>query len=100
MSLFLTTYDNPFDPNTNFDDWQHFDSDKGYNTCNYLAKVLDETDGLNETELDDQTDQAIMHIVETDPRGIYLYVDPLLKKAGPNQTLRTDPKTNTPFVLS
>ena len=100
MSLFLTTYDNPFDPASNFEQWYSFDSVKGYYTCNYLAKVLDETDGLSEAELDEQTDQAIMHIVESDPRGIYLYIDPLLKTAGPNQTLRVDPKTNTPFVLS
>ena len=29
----LTTSDNPYNPFTQFDEWQMFDSLQGYNTC-------------------------------------------------------------------
>ncbi len=35
----LTTEDNPYNPFTNFDEWYAFDTQKGYNTCGYLARV-------------------------------------------------------------
>lgn len=37
--FWVTTEDNPFDPFTQFDDWDRFDQDKGYFTCNYIARI-------------------------------------------------------------
>ena len=39
MASMLTTIDNPFDPFTQFDDWLRFDEEKGYHTCQFLAKI-------------------------------------------------------------
>ena len=52
----LTTFDNPFNPFTHFDEWRTYDSQKGYNTCEYLARIatpaLDISDEDNEVEIE------------------------------------------------
>ena len=40
----LTTYDNPFDPFTQFDSWFAFDTEKGYYTCSRIARLTNLTD--------------------------------------------------------
>lgn len=45
----LTTSDNPYDPITNFDEWERFDMLKRYFTSDYLARVCHTT-----TELGDE----------------------------------------------
>lgn len=36
----LTTFDNPFDPFTQFDDWNRYDTDTGYCTWQRLDKLM------------------------------------------------------------
>ena len=35
----LTTFDNPFNPFEQFVQWRLFDIEKGYYTCEYLARI-------------------------------------------------------------
>ena len=70
-SYMLTTKDNPYDPWTKWDEWFAFDQEKGYNTCNYLARIaitsLDMTDEENDLEIT----RAIDEIIGYDFLGIY-----------------------------
>lgn len=70
----LTTIDNPFSPFKNFDEWFAYDTQKGYNTCAYLARVLKTSDELSENDDRLATNQAINEIIEADPFGIYIKV--------------------------
>ena len=70
----LTTIDNPYNPFTNFDEWLQFDLEKGYGTCEYLARVLKTSDELSENDDRLATNQAINEILEADPFGIYIRV--------------------------
>ena len=70
----LTTYDNPYDPFDQFDEWLNYDNDKGYGTCSYLARVAHTSDQLTDTENTLEIERAIDEIIKYDPLGIYVKV--------------------------
>ena len=67
----LTTFDNPFDPFEQFNEWFLFDVEKGYNTCSYLARIVKDSNELREQESNNATEQAIDEIIESDFLNIY-----------------------------
>lgn len=67
----LTTFDNPYDPFDQFTLWLMFDKEKGYNTCEYLARIAKVEDNLSQQEYNRAVEQAIDSIIETDPFNIY-----------------------------
>ena len=67
----LTTIDNPFDPFEQFVSWFLFDVEKGYNTCSYLARIVQISDDLTEKEIDEETERAIDEIIKHDFLNIY-----------------------------
>ncbi len=67
----LTTTDNPFDPFTQFKEWQQFDESKGYFTCEYLARIVKTSPELSESEEEYAIQEAIKEIVQLNVLGIY-----------------------------
>jgi len=67
----LTTFDNPFNPFTEFKDWFLFDCEKGYNSCSYLARIARTSDALTEEENDEEIERAIDEIISLDFMHIY-----------------------------
>ncbi len=67
----LTTVDNPYDPFTHFDEWLRYDIGKGYNTCNYLARVVQTSNELSDEMNDRAINDAIDEICEYNWLGIY-----------------------------
>lgn len=67
----ITTFDNPFCPITQFDDWLRFDEDKGYYTINYVQRIERNSDDLPESLQDAEHERAIDEIIEYDFRNIY-----------------------------
>lgn len=70
----LTTMDNPFDPFTQFDEWFAFDTQKGYNTSAYLARIVRNSDALSPTDQDLALEQAIDEIVRLNVRGVHIKI--------------------------
>lgn len=68
--VMLTTIDNPFDPFTQFDDWYLFDEQKGYHTCQFLAKISNASTEMSESDYEYWNEQAIDEIVKYNVRGI------------------------------
>ncbi|MCM1223492.1 MAG: hypothetical protein NC548_54485 [Lachnospiraceae bacterium] len=62
----LTTFDNPFNPFTQFVDWFMFDEEKGYHSCAYLARIARTSSQLSETENDMEVERAIDEIIKHD----------------------------------
>lgn len=67
----ITTFDNPFDPFTQFDNWFAYDIEKGYNTCAYLARIAKTSDLLTSKENNDEVERAIDEIITFDPFNMY-----------------------------
>lgn len=67
----LTTFDNPFDPFEQFTSWFLFDVEKGYNSCNYLARIAKLTDDMTQKEENEEVERAIDEIIAMNPLGIY-----------------------------
>ena len=62
----LTTIDNPYDPFEQFESWFLFDTEKGYNSCSYLARIAQTTDDMTEIEKNIEIERAIDEIIMYD----------------------------------
>ena len=67
----LTTFDNPFDPIDQFDSWFLYDIEKGYNTCERLARFANTSDQLTEKENNEEIERAIDERVAIDFLNVY-----------------------------
>ena len=70
-SCMLTTFDNPFDPFEQFTSWFLFDTEKGYDSCSYLARIARTSDQFTEEENDKEVERAIDEIIKYYFRNIY-----------------------------
>lgn len=82
----LTTFDNPYDPFNDFVKWFLFDIEKGYNTCDYLGRILRTSDEFTEEENQMATEDAIDEIIKYDFRNIYKKVRMDESKDSPKRT--------------
>ena len=69
----LTTVDNPYDPFDQFIEWLMFDKEKGYDTCEYLARIVQPrlSDDLTQQEENNIIENAVDEIIKTNPLDIY-----------------------------
>lgn len=70
----LSTSDNPYNPFTDFDNWNAYDMQNGYNSCAYLARVVGDTSSEEENEIDENIESAIDRIVAMNLTGNYIKV--------------------------
>jgi hypothetical protein len=59
----LSTSDNPYNPLTEFDEWDAYDRQQGYNTSAYLDRVLKTTLEFGEEVYNQDLERAIDEIV-------------------------------------
>ena len=84
--VMLTTADNPYDPYNKWDEWYAFDTQKGYNSCAYLARITRTTDGVSDEENDAEIERAIDDICRLNLTCNYqknVYLDGVLQKNTP-----------------
>jgi hypothetical protein len=68
INAMLTTYDNPYNPYTDYDAWWQWDRDNGYNTPELLAFVMGDTsNALDEVEVAQIQATAMNYIVDEGP---------------------------------
>ena len=70
IETFVTTYDNPFDPFTDFNEWNSYDIQLGYNTCALIDRVYNafvESNEIDEIESEIQRVEAMKRIVSLMP---------------------------------
>lgn len=62
--FFITTFDNPYDYFTQFDEWVAFDRQMGYYTLEYLARIVRDAPDLSEEQENEEIEDAINKIIE------------------------------------
>lgn len=67
----ITTIDNPFDPLEEWEEWYNYDTQKGYYTVNYLARLARTSQGLTDVENDREIERVIDDILRYNPENIY-----------------------------
>lgn len=67
----ITTFDNPYDPFTEFNLWFLYDELNGYHTCSYLDRVAKTSDHFTDQQNAEIIEKAIDEMIRLDFRNIY-----------------------------
>lgn len=67
----LTTWDNPFSPFKQFDQWLSYDRGMGYYSLEYLGRIAHTSSSLSDSQNEEIVDDAINEIVSYDVLGRY-----------------------------
>lgn len=67
----LTTYDNPFNPFTQFDAWYVYDLQLGYNTSSFLDRIVRTSSELSEADQALELERAMDEIVRENVSGMW-----------------------------
>lgn len=68
----LTTYDNPYSPFDQFNEWLLFDIQMGYNSCDRLGRIVKLEDDMSDAEKEKAMQNAIDEIIKYDDAGIFV----------------------------
>lgn len=69
--VLLTTVDNPWNPWVSYDEWYAYDSAKGHNTLNLLARITNVSLDLPDSARDFAIRQAMKEIVDLNVSGMH-----------------------------
>jgi hypothetical protein len=69
----LTTNDNPYDPFEQFALWLMFDKEKGYDSCERLARMVEPllTSDMTQKEVDEITKSQIDELIKLDFLNVF-----------------------------
>ena len=67
LSVRLTTYDNPYNPFTQWDDWYKWDTDNHYYTPELLDRYINDEDAMDDIERAQLEARAINTIIDDGP---------------------------------
>ncbi len=70
----ISTFDNPYDPFDNFDEWFRYDNDKGYGSCQILANLTEVFEGMTPKEFNEEMERGIDSLLIADPANLYIKV--------------------------
>lgn len=68
----LTTFDNPYSPFDQFNEWMLFDIQMGYNSCERLGRIIKLEDDMSDVEREKAMQDAIDEIIKYDDAGIFV----------------------------
>ncbi len=70
QGCYLTTFDNPYNPFTQFSEWFLFDMLNGYNSCGYLARLSHADSSMTDEQYNEENEKAIDEIIMNDLSGM------------------------------
>ena len=69
MLCAISTSDNPFDPISDFTNWNNFDQQKGYNLASLLARLVRVDSDASPDDEEEAIEEAVDKIVAMNPTG-------------------------------
>lgn len=66
----LSTFDNPYNPFTSFEQWYIWDVLHGYNSCEYLDRIARTSNQFSDVENIKEIERAIDEIIAYDVTGM------------------------------
>lgn len=93
--VMLTTFDNPFDPFDDFDQWFMFDVNNGYYTCSRLARIARYSEDFSTIEDQRETERAIDEIIDNDFLNIYKKVTRKIETTDSQESEPSEEDTTT-----
>lgn len=72
----LTTFDNPFNPITDFINWFMYDEEKGYGSSSIIARLAKTSSSLSDEENEEEIERAIDEFLKYEPSGVYAKATP------------------------
>lgn len=76
VEYMLTTVDNPFNPHTQFSEWNAYDQQLGHHTTAFLARVLHDSDELSDAQRSHAYQLAVDEIARENVSGMHRKVAP------------------------
>lgn len=67
---FLTTSDNPFDPDKEWEKWLDFDETHSYHTLSYISRITNLSDKLSDSANFDIAELAVNEAVKCNPLAL------------------------------
>ena len=75
LKSMLTTVDNPHSPFDDFPAWYTYDVSSGYHTASLLARVVQASDQLSDSDYDLAIEQAVDEVVKENICGKFIKVE-------------------------
>jgi hypothetical protein len=69
MICAISTTDNPFNPLTQYENWNAYDTLKGYNLGSLLARLVRDGPDMSPDDEEDAIEEAVDKIVAMNPTG-------------------------------
>lgn len=67
----ITTIDNPFNPFNDFENWNRFDEDHGYFSCQRVMRLANITNDMTTREENEEFERAIDKLISIDFLNIF-----------------------------
>ena len=75
IKKYLTTIDNPYDPQDEFQEWYEFDMQNGYYTCNRFDRLSKFEDDMSENERIIENNRIVDRLFSLDFIKIYKIIE-------------------------
>ena len=88
--VMLTTFDNPYDPFDDFDQWYSFDKQMHYDTCEKIARIAHSFEDFSTIEEKKDTERAIDEIIDNDFLNSYKKVTRTIENENENEDVEEE----------
>lgn len=73
-NFWVTTFDNIYNPFTNFEEWYDFDRQQGYQTCEWIGASVVTSNKLDDDIIEEDIEFGVSEFLKLNPYGMHYKV--------------------------